>query len=85
MVDPVGPRRDLTSFLLPEVGRLVETGDLGEPYRLLDPAGVRVVAVAEFFAELQAASRPATTVRSYGMDLLRWFRFCGRSTSRGIG
>ncbi|MFI5681552.1 site-specific integrase [Streptomyces cellulosae] len=25
--------------------------------------------------ELQANSRPATTIRSYGMDLLRWWRF----------
>ncbi len=28
-----------------------------------------------FFAELAACGRPATTQRSYGMDLLRWFRF----------
>ena len=27
------------------------------------------------FAELAACGRPATTQRSYGMDLLRWFRF----------
>ncbi|MFG2732165.1 tyrosine-type recombinase/integrase [Streptomyces canus] len=31
--------------------------------------------MAAFFAELQACSRPATTIRSYGMDLLRWWRF----------
>ena len=28
-----------------------------------------------YFSHLQAAGRPETTVRSYGMDLLRWFRF----------
>lgn len=28
-----------------------------------------------YFAELAAGGRPATTLRSYGMDLLRWFRF----------
>jgi hypothetical protein len=34
-----------------------------------------VVPVAAFFAELAACGRAATTQRSYGMDLLRWFRF----------
>ncbi|MEV0415846.1 hypothetical protein AB0I68_35040 [Streptomyces sp. NPDC050448] len=75
MVDLNDPGRDLTRFLLPEVGRLVETGEPQEPYRLLDRAGLPVVPVTSFFAELQAASRPVTTVRSYGMDLLRWYRF----------
>lgn len=28
-----------------------------------------------YFAEMQAAQRPAKTIRSYGMDLLRWYRF----------
>ncbi|MBT2529394.1 integrase [Streptomyces sp. ISL-99] len=69
------PGRDLTRFLLPEAGRLVETDEPQEPYRLLDPAGLPVVPVAAFFAELQAASRSVTAVRSYGMDLLRWYRF----------
>ena len=37
---------------------------------------VRFVApVAVYFAELTACGRPAKTQRSYGMDLLRWFRF----------
>ncbi|MEV8057142.1 site-specific integrase [Streptomyces antimycoticus] len=75
MVDPLGPGRDLSRFVLPEIGRLVETGEPQEPYRLLDPSGLPVAPVASFFAELQAASRPTTTIRSYGMDLLRWFRF----------
>ncbi|WP_399139570.1 tyrosine-type recombinase/integrase [Streptomyces sp. NBUA17] len=60
---------------MPEIGRLVETGDPNEPYRLLDPAGDVVVPAAVFFADLQAASRKDATIRSYGMDLLRWFRF----------
>lgn len=28
-----------------------------------------------FFQELLAAGKAAATVRSYGMDLLRWWRF----------
>lgn len=45
------------------------------PYHLIDPAGVVVEPVSAYFAELQAATKPATTIRSYGMDLLRWYRF----------
>jgi site-specific recombinase XerD len=34
-----------------------------------------VTAVTAYFRDLLAAGRSAATVRSYGMDLLRWFRF----------
>ncbi len=43
--------------------------------RLLDPAGAPVGSVAAFLSDLQAGGRPATTQRSYGLALLRWFRF----------
>jgi integrase len=66
---------DLAGLVVPLAGRLVATGDRWEPYRLLDGDGVSVVAAAAYFSHLQAAGRPETTVRSYGMDLLRWFRF----------
>ena len=56
-------------------GCLEATGDLFQPYRLVDADGAVVAPVAAFFAELAACGRPATTQRSYGMDLLRWFRF----------
>lgn len=51
------------------------TGKAEEPYRLLDPADVVIEPAAEWFAGLHACSKPATTIRSYGMDLLRWYRF----------
>jgi len=63
-------------MVIPQVGRLVATGDPWSPHSLLDADGVKVAAVATWFAELQAAGRSAATLRSYGMDLLRWFRFC---------
>ncbi|MGH3218428.1 MAG: tyrosine-type recombinase/integrase [Streptosporangiaceae bacterium] len=66
---------DLAGLVVPLAGRLVATGDRWEPYRLLDGDGVSVVAAAAYFSHLQAAGRPEATVRSYGMDLLRWFRF----------
>ena len=68
--------RELSGLVVPQCGSLEATGDLFVPY----PAGRRAtvwwsVPVAAFFAELAACGRPATTQRSYGMDLLRWFRF----------
>ena len=38
--------------------------------------GAVVGPVAEYLKDLQAAGRPASTQRSYALDLLRWFRFC---------
>jgi site-specific recombinase XerD len=70
-----GSSRDLARLVVPQAGRLVATGDEWDPYRLVDVDGVAVEAVAAWFGELQAAGRAAATLRSYGMDLLRWFRF----------
>jgi hypothetical protein len=67
--------RDLGSLVVPAAGSLAETGDPWEPYRLTGADGARVEAVSEFLRDLQAAGRPATTQRSYGLALLRWFRF----------
>ena len=60
---------------MPLAGALQATGDPWEPYRLVDAGGAAVEAVAEYFRDLQAAGRSEATLRSYGMDLLRWFRF----------
>ena len=65
---------DRAGVLVPAVGAVVATEDPWEPYRLVDANGACVGAVAEFLKDLQAAGRPATTQRSYGMALLRWFR-----------
>jgi integrase len=67
--------RDLAVLVVPAVGRLVESGDAWEPFALVDSAGERVDAVGVFLRDLQAAGRAKMTARSYGMDLLRWFRF----------
>jgi site-specific recombinase XerD len=67
--------RDLAALPVPLAGTLQETGDPWEPYRIVDAGGETVAAVAEFFRDLQAASRSEATLRSYGHDLLRWFRF----------
>jgi len=65
----------IDAMVVPAVGRLVATGDRRDPYRLFDAVGCPVVPVTSFFRELQAAGRSEATMRSYGMDLLRWFRF----------
>ena len=67
--------RDLAGLVVPLAGALMETGDPWLPFRLLDPAGEPVEPVSAYFRDLQAAGRSAATMRSYGMDLLRWFRF----------
>lgn len=67
--------RDLSRLVVPPLGRLVETGERYEPYRMLDRDAVGVEPVTAFFGDLLAAGRAEATVRSYGMDLLRWFRF----------
>jgi integrase len=67
--------RDLARLPVPLVGVLEGTGNQWEPYRLLDPSGEVVEAATLYFRDLQAAGRAEATVRSYGMDLLRWFRF----------
>src|SRR5829696_4819631 len=66
---------ELSGLVVPQHGSLESTGDLFQPYRLVDSGGEVVVPASAFFAELAACGRPATTQRSYGMDLLRWFRF----------
>lgn len=66
---------ELSELVVPLTGSLEGTGDLFLQYRLVDGDGVVVEPVTAFFAELAACGRPATTQRSYGMDLLRWFRF----------
>ncbi|MFJ9624691.1 tyrosine-type recombinase/integrase [Streptomyces sp. NPDC101181] len=69
------PGRDLKNFVLPEIGQLLETGDPWEPYQLLDPFGRPVEPVALYFKDLMAGNSSPLTPRSYGMDLLRWWRF----------
>ena len=67
--------RDLARLVIPAAGSLIATGDPWEPFRLLDADGMVVDPAASYFRDLQAAGRSAATLRSYGMDLLRWFRF----------
>ena len=75
MAEQGEPGIDPAGLVVPLAGQLVATGDRWEPYRLVDPHGAVVAAAGAYFFHLQAAGRAEATVRSYGMDLLRWFRF----------
>src|SRR5262249_62164431 len=66
--------RDLVGLVVPQRGSLVVTGERQEPVRLVDGDGAAVAAAGELFCDLQAAGRPNSTLRAYGLDLLRWFR-----------
>jgi integrase len=66
---------DLTTIEVASVGRVVQTDNPWEPYRLVDRDGTELGSVSSFLKDLQAAGRPASTQRSYGLALLRWFRF----------
>jgi len=80
MIGDDEPSRDLAALVVPQAGRLIATGDRYEPYRLVDADGAVVAAATTYFRDLLAAGRAESTVRSYGMDLLRWFRFLWADT-----
>src|SRR5689334_8396620 len=75
MAAEADPDRELSTLVVPAVGTVVLREDPWEPIRLIDGDGEPVAAVTAFVRELQASGRSVATLRSYGMDLLRWFRF----------
>lgn len=75
MTELSGSDRDLAALVVPRVGRLEATGDVWNPYRLMDASGSVVEPVGVYFKDLLAAGKSTATVRSYGHDLLRWWRF----------
>ncbi len=67
--------RDLSGLVVSRAGRLVCTGDHREPYRVIGPDGQVAEPVSVFLRDLQAAGKSMGTLRSYAIDLLRWWRF----------
>lgn len=66
--------RDVKRLVVPTIGAvaLVE----GVPGTVvLDASGAPVAAVSEFFASMLASGASVASLRSYGMALLRWWRF----------
>lgn len=66
--------RDVTGLVVPTVGAVANIE--GAPGTvLLDAAGEPVEEVSEFFAAMLACGASVGSLRSYGMALLRWWRF----------
>lgn len=76
---PATSTAEAKTNIVPQLGRLAATSDPLVPYELVGPYGDAVGAVSAFFSDLLASGRSPATLRSYGMDLLRWFRFCWAS------
>jgi site-specific recombinase XerD len=75
MSEPGERSRDLSGLVVPRSGRLVATEYDREAYQVVDAAGRIVEPVSVFLRDLRAAGKSAATLRSYAMDLLRWWRF----------
>jgi hypothetical protein len=59
---------------LPRVGAVVKGPSLSLPYVVTDAAGREVEPVSGYLRDLQLSDASPLTCRSYGYDLLRWFR-----------
>ena len=67
--------RGLSGLVVSRAGRLECTGDEREPCRLVGADGRVAEPVMVFLRDLRAAGKSVATLRSYAMDLLRWWRF----------
>jgi integrase len=67
--------RDVAALVVARIGSVRPTGDPTAPWMVVDGAGVRVGPVSEFLRDLLACGSSPASCRSYGYDLLRWFRF----------
>ncbi len=72
---PGTPRRELSTLAVARAGRVEPTDDPTLPWVVRDGAGVPVKPVSEFLRDLLACGNSPASCRSYGYDLLRWFRF----------
>jgi integrase/recombinase XerC len=67
--------RDIAALAVPRIGGVLATGDSVLPWVVVDGAGLPVGPVVEFLRDLLACGSSPASCRSYGYDLLRWFRF----------
>ncbi|RKF19148.1 tyrosine-type recombinase/integrase [Micromonospora globbae] len=67
--------RDVAGLKLARIGRLLEDVGPAAGIRLIDGDGCEVGVVSDFLSEMRARGNSIASLRSYGMDLLRWFRF----------
>ncbi|MGH3504713.1 MAG: tyrosine-type recombinase/integrase, partial [Nocardioidaceae bacterium] len=68
------PARDVTRLVVPRVGRVAMV-EQSPGTVVLDATGQPVSEVGEFFASMLACGASTGSLRSYGLALLRWWRF----------
>jgi integrase len=66
--------RDVSSLVVPDLGRLETTSTLNG-VRLVNGDGLEVLAVTQYLSSLLASGASPASLRSYAMALLRWWRF----------
>lgn len=69
-----GMGREVTGLVLPRVGSVTMI-EAAPGVALLDATGEPVEEVSEFFATMLACGASRSSLRSYGLALLRWWRF----------
>src|SRR6266516_2827480 len=68
------PQRDVAG-LVRRVGAVRPADDPVLPWMVVDGTGEPVESVSDFLRNLLACGNSPASCRSYGYDLLRWFRF----------
>lgn len=66
--------RDVTALVIPAIGAVAKI-DAAPGTVLLDATGEPVEEVSEYFATMLACGASFSSLRSYGLALLRWWRF----------
>lgn len=66
--------REVTRLVIPAVGRVAQMEESPGTV-LLDASGQPVAVVSEFFRAMLASGASASSLRSYALALLRWWRF----------
>ncbi|MFD6065220.1 tyrosine-type recombinase/integrase [Rhodococcus wratislaviensis] len=68
-------RRDPSGIVVARTGEVTPTDDPMLPWVVRDGVGKSIEPVSEFLRDLLACGNSRASCRSYGYDLLRWFRF----------
>jgi integrase/recombinase XerC len=68
-------QRDVAGLVVARVGAVRRGGDPALPWVVVDETGEPIEVVEDFLRHLLACGNSPSSCRSYGYDLLRWFRF----------
>ncbi|WP_169332384.1 tyrosine-type recombinase/integrase [Nocardia brevicatena] len=74
-MDQQSVRPEVAGLNVARVGRVVATCDRTLPWVVVDGSGSPIGPVSDFLRDLVACGNSPASCRSYGYDLLRWWRF----------